>query len=184
MRVLNILLILALVITSVMAEEAIIELDRVALIVPEQEDWNEYSSRIAIHFTMPEEINGKDIIFVELYIPLNFGEFDVVGDSLLEIEAFDITTDWAEENTDWDTPWSEPGGDIDTLSSYTYSTMIGQSENVYMDVTRFVRSVLEDGHSNYGLMLIPFKYDQPVFHIYQNVDAQIRGSAEVRLTYK
>ena len=184
MRVLNILLILALGVTSVFAEEITVNLDRVALILPDQEDYLEYSSRIAIHFTLPDEINSKEIIYAELYIPLNFGEFETVGDSILEIEAFDITTDWAEENTDWDSPWSDPGGDIDTLFSYTYSIMIGQSEDVYMDITRFVRNVVEEDQDNYGLMLIPFKYDQSVFHIYEGVDTQIRNSAEVRLTYK
>jgi hypothetical protein len=184
MRVLNILLILALGVALVNAEEITVNLDRVSLIVPEQEDYLENSSRIAIHFTMREEINGKDIIFAELCIPLNFGEFNIEGDSLLEIGAFDITTDWTEGNTDWDTPWSNPGGDIDTLSSYTYSIMMGQSDDVHMDITRFVRSVVENGRNNYGLMLIPFKYDQPIFHIYEDVDTQIRNSAEVRVTFK
>lgn len=184
MRVLNILLILALGVTSVFAEEITVNLDQVALILPDQEDYLEYSSRIAIHFTLPDEINSKEIIYAELYIPLNFGEFETVGDSLLEIEAFDITTDWNEKNTDWDSPWSDPGGDIDTLSSYTYSIMIGQSEDVYMDITRFVRSLVEDEQENFGLMLIPYKYDQPIFHIYGDIDTQIRGSAEMRLTFK
>ncbi len=184
MRVLNILLILALGIVLVNADEINVDLDRVALIIPDQEDWNEFSSRIAKHFSLPDEVNGKEIIFAELYISLDFGEYEAVGDSILEIEAFDITTDWAEENTDWDTPWSDPGGDIDTLSSYTYSIMIGQSESVYMDVTRFVRSLVEDEQENFGLMLIPYKYDQPIFHIYGDIDTQIRGSAEVRLTFK
>lgn len=184
MRVLNILLILVLGVASANAEEITVNLDQVALLIPDQEDWNEYSSRIAIHFTLPEEVAGKEIIYTELFIPLSFADAVIVGDSVLEIQAFNIATDWTEENASWDYPWTEPGGDIDSLSSYSFAIKMKVSEDVHLDVSRFVRSVVEDGQFNYGLMLIPLKYDQPVFHFYSNIDSWIRNVAEVRLTYK
>jgi len=47
-----------------------------------------------------------------------------------------------------------------------------------------VRSVVEEEVDNFGLMLIPNKYDQPVFEIYSDADEDIGQSGHVRIVYK
>ncbi len=184
MRALSILLAATIGVVPALADEAIVGLDRVALIVPPYEDMPGYSSRIAIHFTLPEQVSDQEIIYAELFIPLDLRGVEILGDSLLDMEAYDITSDWSEENVSWDSPWSEPGGDIDSLSSYAYTITLQQSEDVHMDIRSFVRSVVKGDIVNHGLMLIPLKYDQPAFHFHQNIDSYIRNSTQVRLTFK
>ena len=114
----------------------------------------------------------KDIIYAELYIPFDFEGVEIEGSLLLELLAYDITTDWTEEGAAWDEPWTEPGGDIDTLSSYTYSIIIND-DDVHMDITRFVQAVLDEELDNCGLMLVPLKYDLPVFHFYEGINISV-----------
>jgi len=183
MKIIQILMVLALGIGAAFAGEVEVNLDQVALIAPGQEDV-EQSNRIALHFNLPEEVYGSEIIYAELIMSLNFPQADDNSDSVLEIQAYSITTDWSEENADWDGPWTEPGGDIDSLSFYTYTLTMGAGANVFMDVSQFVRSVVEEEVDNFGLMLIPNKYDQPVFEIYSDADDDIGQSGHVRIVYK
>jgi len=184
MRILNILLILALACSIVSAGEVTVDLDRVALLVPSPQDANEYSSRIAIHFTLPDEVEGSDIIYAELHVPLDFSGFEIEGNLILEFQAHNITTDWTEENADSDGHWSEPGGDIDTLTFYTYTITIDGEADVFMDVTKFVRPIVESGSDNFGMMLIPIKHGRLVFHIPQRLITYFRNSAQLRVVYK
>lgn len=184
MRALSILLAVTIGAIPALADEATVGLDRVALIVPPYEDMPHYSSRIAIYFTLPEQVSDREIIYAELFIPLDLGGVEILGDSLLDMEAYDITSEWSEDNVSWDSPWSEPGGDIDSLSSYAYTITLQQSEDIHMDIRRFVRSIVDGDVVNHGLMLIPLKYDQPAFHFHRNIDSYIRNSTQVRITYK
>jgi len=183
-RLLNILLILALACSFVSAGDVTVDLDRVALLVPDQEDADEYSSRIAIHFTLPDEVEDSDIIYAELHVPLDFSGFEIEGNLILEFQAHNITTDWTEENADWDSPWSESGGDIDTLTFYTYTITMDGEADVFMDVTKFVRPIVESGSDNFGMMFVPVKHDRLVFHIPEALVTYFTNSAQLRVVYK
>ena len=182
-RLLKILLILTLVCSVATAGEVIVGLDRLAFITPPPQDADEYSSRIALHFSLPDEISGSDVIYAELQIPLDFSNIQIEGALILEFQAHNITSDWTEQNADWDSPWTEPGGDIDTLTFYTYTITMDGETDVFMDVTKFVRPVVENNTDNFGLMFIPVKHDLPVYHIPQGLISYFQNSAQVKIIY-
>ncbi|MCD6160789.1 MAG: DNRLRE domain-containing protein [candidate division Zixibacteria bacterium] len=184
MRIIFTILIIAISFAFVSADEVTVRLDRAVFIIPDQESNDEASSRIAVHFSLPEAVNNSDIIYAELHIPLDFTNADIDGDNILEIQARNITTNWTVENADWDGPWTDEGGDLDTTTFYTYTITMDGETDIFMDVTKFVRAVVEDGSDNFGLMLMPYKYDQEVFHIYQNALSEIRTSAQLRVVCK
>ena len=183
-RLLNILLILTLAFSTATAGEVTVSLDRLAFIAPPPQDAGEYGSRIALHFSLPDDIAGSDIIYAELQIPLDFSNVEIEGALILEFQAHNITSDWTEQNTDWDNPWTEPGGDIDTLTFYTYTITMDGETDVFMDVTKFVNPIVENNTDNFGLMFIPVKHDLPVFHIPQRLIEYFRNSAQVKVIYK
>jgi len=180
MKALSTLVIVALICSFALADEATVNLDRLAFLVPPHNQQDEFSSRVAIHFSLPEEVVGKNIIYAELHVALDFSDFQIVGDSILELEGRNITSDWSDQ-ANWNNPWTEPGGDLDTLSFYSYSLKISPESEMFMDVSQFVKSVAEDGQTNYGLMLMPYKHDLPAFHMRQNLVARIRELAQVKI---
>jgi len=180
MRVLSIILTILISLPIALAgNEAIVELDRIALLVPGQEDIDTHSSRIAVHFTLPEEIENNQIIYAEIVIPLDFSNVEIESNSTLELQAYNITSNWSEEDT-----WNSLAEDIDTLSFYTYTITMSRVAHIFMDVTKFVRPIVENNASNFGLMLVPLKHDTPVFHVNQAIVNQISQSALLRIVYK
>jgi hypothetical protein len=179
----NILLIVLLGFSPAIAGEVTVDVDRLALLEPAQDDYDSLSSRIAIHFNIPDSLEGKKVIYAELLIPLNFSNIDIVGERILELQAHNITSEW-DGNAGWNAPWENAGGDIDTLSFYTYTLKMEGETSVYMDVTHFVKPIIESNTDNFGLMLIPIKHDQNVFHIYRGVYNQIANSARLKIKYR
>jgi len=163
-----------------LGEEVVINIDRMAVLVPDQ---GQFSNRAAIHFAIPEAVYGREIAEAVLQCSLDFTGIQGQGDSVLEFLARDVTTDWTETAT-WSSPWFTPGGDVDTLSFYSYTITMSPAADIFMDMTAFVRSVAQDGRENYGLMLMPFKYDQPDFNVPVNIFQAIGASAQIRIVYQ
>ena len=84
MRFVNILLIVAMGFSLAIAGEVTVDLNRIALLTPGQNEQDDYSSRIAIHFTMPDDVEDSDIIYAELLIPLDFSNVEVEGGNILD----------------------------------------------------------------------------------------------------
>jgi len=182
MRIISLLFVI-LMVTSAIADKVTVDLDRVAFITPSQEDAGEYGTRIAIYFDIPEAMEGAKIVYAELNIPLDFTNADIDGEKVLEFQAFDITTDWTDENAEWDSPWTNDGGDIDSTTFYTYTLTMDGETNTFLDITHFVRRMVETEASNYGLMLFPVKHDEDVFHINSSFETVIENSAQVKIVY-
>jgi len=147
MRVLSIILTILMSFSFVLAGNVVtVDLDRLALLVPSQEDANTHSSRIAVHFTLPEEVEDSKIIYAEILIPLDFSNVEIDGNRTLELQAYNITSNWTEQDT-----WNSLAEDIDTLSFYTYTITMSGESHVFMDVTKFVKPIIESNATNFGL---------------------------------
>jgi len=167
---------------SAYADDVTCELDRVALLTPSQEDPGDYGSRIAVYFDIPDTVSGTSIVYAELTCPLDFSNVEVDGELILEFQAFNITSNWT-DNADWDSPWTDAGGDIDSSTFYTYTLTMADTAHICMDVTGFVRDAVEGNATSYGMMLIPVKHDVNVYNIPQAFATVIENSAEVRIVY-
>ena len=180
MRTIIPILIILVFAASVIAEEAIVDISRLTLLNPPQNENDIESSRIAVYFNLPEILDGKDIIFAEITASLDFGNIDIAGETKFELQAYNITEDWSADNPTWNTM----ADDIDTLSFYTYTFDMSAESAVHMDVTEFVKGIIEGDADNFGLMLIPHKLDQWAFQINRRIVSQIQEHARLRLVYQ
>jgi hypothetical protein len=185
MRIINVLLMSLLICSAAVANDVTVDFDRVALLVPDQKDLNENSSRIALHFSLPKEIEGDSIRihYAELWIPMDFSSEKIEGDQLLELQARRIKADWNEASVSWDSPCNLADDDIDTLEFFMSAIRLDKKEDVYMDVTTYVQDLVNNGADNFGLLLVPFNYDQKAFHFNEGIDAQLKSSAKLKIHY-
>ena len=71
-----------------------------------------------------------------------------------ELQAYEVTTAWAENMATWKAPWVKPGGDfVETAvgGAAIDKSMVGQW--ITIDVTPLVAKWVADPASNHGLML-------------------------------
>ena len=71
-----------------------------------------------------------------------------------ELQAYDVTTAWAENTATWKTPWVKPGGDYAEPAvggAAIDRNMVGKW--ITIDVTPLVAKWVADPTSNHGLML-------------------------------
>ena len=167
------------------AEEIAASIDRIAVLDPGQEDANNFNRRVAFHFSLPAQFDSVDakIVYAELHIPFDFSGLDIEGNSTLELQAYPITTSWIDGDANWQSPWSNRGGDLDTLSFYTYTVNIAGGTDVFLDLTEYVKAVVENHADNSGLMFIPNMHEQRNFDIPQNLVQQITDSARLKIVY-
>ena len=177
MKVLNILLVFSVCLTVAMAGEVTVNLDRVALLNPAPNQENDSGNRLAIHFSIPEEVASSNIVYAELTIPIDLSQVNYEGDDILEIQARDITDDWTEEDANC-------FSDLDSNSFYSYTINMQNDRAMYMDITEFVHNQVDGELDNFGLMLVPFKYDQQVFNLPRAVISLIRNSARIKIIYE
>ena len=184
MRLINIILVLAVSFSLASAGEATLDFDQVAYLAPTLEESNTVSSRIAIHFALPEALDGAEILYAEIFMPIDLSNIHAAGDLTLEIMARDITTEWTEEDADWSSPWDETGGDLDSLSFYSYTFTLADADEIHMDITEYVKSIAAPDAYNFGLMLMPVKHDQNVFHLPRYIVSLIKNSAQIKIIYE
>jgi hypothetical protein len=110
------------------------------------------SPRLVMQFSMPANLSDTTLIFAEL----SFGitpEYDV--DSILQFECSRVVTTWETGNADWNTPWTNPGGDYDTtMAPAIFATSDIGAQSAYFDITEIVKGWLRDSISNRGLIFI------------------------------
>ena len=163
----------------VIAEEISVDIDRIALLTPSSIDRASESSQIAVFFEMPVEVEGANVFYSEIIINLDFSSIDIVGDDKIELQARNITESWSAE----DANWNSLADDIDTLSFYTYTFDMDDDTEIHLDVTMFVMDVVQGNTSNFGLMLIPHKFDQWAYQIDPSIVSQIGANARLRIVY-
>lgn len=177
MKALSIILIVVFGFIGLYAEEAVINLDRVNLLEPSPNEVEQLSNRIAAHFAFPERAENTKIIYAELVVPFDLSQVNREGSNMLEIQARYITSDWNQEDPDcFDS--------IDESTVFTYTIDMARDSILVIDVTGFVQMLAEDSIDNYGLMLIPYKYDQSVVNLTSEVASAIRESGQIRIIYK
>ena len=134
---------------------------------------------------MPTQLDSVDaqIVYAELHIPFDFTGMIIDRNATLELQAYPITTSWIDGDANWQSPWSTCGGDLDTLSFYTYTLNYAGDTDVFLDLTEYVKSVIEGGAENLGLMFIPNMHEQRDYDIPQNLVQQIVDSARLKIVY-
>jgi hypothetical protein len=106
--------------------------------------------RLVTKFTLTEGLADTMLVFAEI-------SFDIIpefsSDSILQFDCIRLTTEWSPNNVSWSSPWTNPGGDYDTLMTPTmFATTETGAQTAYFDITEIVRDWLRGNATNEGLI--------------------------------
>lgn len=176
MRYLVILLTILMASPAVYGTETTVTLDRCVVLNAENDATVE--SKIPMHFALPNEVVGKELIYAELHIAVAIGGQE--SSSLFELKLFAALSDWSEAEIDFDT-----AGDIaDTISAGSFTVSLADSNDFHIDITPFVRELVAEERSNYGLIAIGDLLGESNLQLPEALGQSIKNSARVKIVYK
>ena len=158
------------------AAEVTVNLDRCAVLNDPTDQAAE--SRIALHFTIPDSLNIRRIYYAELVISVPIQPLR--DDSLFELLVFPLTSDWGEEDIDY-----EAGEAItDTVLIGTKMVKLGESHEFHIDITPFVHDILAGSRPNHGLIAQADLLGDRNLQIPGSFNGSMRDSTRVRIVYR
>jgi hypothetical protein len=107
--------------------------------------------RVIIRYDMPEILAESEIFYAQLTAKVNV---TVGTEGIAEVELMPITTQWQPGSVTWSSPWSEPGGDVDTSMRRSFLVREG-TRQVRIDVTDLVIEWVSCERANTGLIVKP-----------------------------
>ena len=132
-------------------------------------------SKLAIYFDLPESVDETEVIYVEI-------EFDLTlqapqGSSIFELRAYPLLSNWTEQSIEYDAL-------TDSLSYGSYTISIGDQDDFHIDITEFVREIVEEERTNYGLMFDADLLGDSYIRVPANTGNAIKTNAVVNIIYK
>ena len=179
MKVILVSIMILIATTIVSANDISLNVERITLLTPPVNDLSTESSRIALFFEIPDSLDSRHIVYAEIVTELDLSYLDIEGISTIELEAFNIISDWNEGDS-----WNSLADNIDTLSFYSYTFETGDDSQVFMDITPFIKGITAGDNANFGLMLIPNKLDQIAFQINEGTLVQLRNNAKIKIVFQ
>ncbi len=151
-------------------------LDRCVILNSENDDAAE--TRVALHFTLPEEVSGNEIIYAELTIPVTTRNQG--SDSLFEFVVFPAISNWSERDIDYD----QADGIADSLSAGAFTVNLARSNEFLIDITTFVGEINVGARSNYGLIMAGDLLGDCNLQIPDSQNETMRNNTSLKLVYK
>jgi len=154
-------------------DEVTTTLDRCTILSPDKSEFPENS--IAINFTMPEILDGKEIIFaviefeVSIEAPPNSDLFEIRLFPLLgnrNIEIIDISFE------------------TDSLSIGAYTVNLNEQQDYHIEITEYVKDVVDGERANYGFIAHAEILGNDIIRLASNVGTEIKNAASIRIIYK
>jgi hypothetical protein len=125
--------------------------------------------KIPISDILLSNLQSSQISFA--YLEFNSYVPALMEDSKLTLLFCPITTNWEKKNVNWKFPWNHHGGDIDSLNSYIYSVVAGDTNTIRLDITKWAKFWLEHPDKNYGIIVRVLESEDCSF-IHRNEDNQ------------
>jgi len=173
MKTIRIMTLILLAASLVMAAESTVNLDRCAVLNDPGDAGA--PSKIAMHFVMLDEIQNREVIYSALSFTIP--DLKLNRDANVEISLYPILEDWSESDIKYDEI-------TDNLSIGSFTIKLGATNQFNIDIAPYVRQIIEDGRSNFGLIGVVEVLDDSNIQLPDNSDAQIMNSAEVKIVYK
>ena len=170
--ILTILWILSLSIVAI-ADETSTTFDR--CVVLNDGDNQTAESKLAAYFAIPQAVYDKEIIYVEIEFELSLQAPQ--GSSVFELRAYPLLSDWTEQNIEYDAV-------TDSMSYGAYTISIGDQDDFHIDITEFVREIVEGERTNYGLMCDADLLGDSYVRVPANVGNAIKNNAVINIIYK
>jgi hypothetical protein len=156
--------------------EVTVPLDRCVVLNSEID--NRANSRIAFHFTLPNELEVAEILFAELQFDLP--QFNLRADSLLEFLFHPLLAEWNENDLDYEN--SVPI--TDSVATGSFILKLCEVNTYSVDITNYIRSASEGERPNFGLIAVANFLGDWSMRLPENLGGNIREAARVRVIYK
>jgi hypothetical protein len=137
--------------------------------------------RILAKFEIPDSILSSRIITANLAFDADLPVED--ADTTLWLTLAPITTDWDEQNVGWDTPWTNPGGDFDTLETVSFFLNPTESGTHLMDIKKILRHMQKENLPNNGFIFIPGRLNGKAMRSLRDLQF-LRAPLELRIVYE
>lgn len=162
--------------SSVFGAETTINLDRCAVLNSQSD--NTAESKVALHFVLPEEVMTKEIIYAEIYIPVNIQNQS--PERPYEFVLFPILSDWAENDIDFEN--SEAVTDSMSVGAYTVS--LASTNEFHIDITSFIMAITSGERVNNGLLAIADLLGDENLRLPENLGQAIKNATLVKIIYR
>ncbi len=176
MRYFTIVLMLLAVSPGLYAAETSVGLDR--CVVLNDQTNQDAESAVAMHFTLPNAVTDKEILYAEINFSFSFQTPH--QNSLYEFMMYPAVEEWSEETIVF--------GDIeeiaDSLMTGAYTIRLGETNEFHIDITNYVRETVEGERTNYGLIAMTDLLGDSNLRLPGNLGGIIKNAASVRIVYK
>lgn len=135
-------------------------------------------SKIAVSFTLPDSLMGKEIVYAELGTWLTLHHDG--PDSLFELRFYPLSSEWSEGQYDYE----DIEAITDSMSAGVYTIRLGDSSTFHVDLTNFVMQLAQRGRTNYGLIATADLLGDDNIRLPEALGERLRNRLMVRLIYK
>jgi hypothetical protein len=135
-------------------------------------------SKIAVSFTLPDSLMGKEIVYAELGTWLTLHHNG--PDSLFELRFYPILAEWSEGQYDYE----EIEAITDSMSAGVYTIRLGDSSTFHVDLTGFIMQLSQRERTNYGLIATADLLGDGNIRLPEALGERLRNRLMVRLIYK
>ena len=129
------------------ALQVVLTADEAALVTDPE---NSTDQRVLAKYDLPDFLRSSRILHAQL--TGNIQAVSAEGQSVLELQAAPLSTDWSPGTVSWMSPWRSAGGDMDLASSRSFFVWSGSAQ-IRIDVTDVVRQWAGGTRQNLGLMI-------------------------------
>lgn len=161
---------------SAMSAQITFNLDR--CVVLNSLSHQDADSKVALHFTLPEELSRKEVMYAELVFDLP--EMRLGLDSLFEIMLFPLLSNWSENEISYDNSEAI----TDSMSSGAYTVKLADSNSFRIDMTNYLRETVEGERQNFGVIGVADLLGDGNLKLSENLAGHIRDIARIRVIYK
>ena len=175
MRYLAIAMIVLALASLAWGAEDTLSLDR--CVVLNSSSHQDAESKVAIHFAIPEELNGKEIIYAEMFFDLP--AFRLHEDSLFEIRFYPLLAEWSENDLTFDNCEAI----TDSMSAGLFTVKLADTNSFHFDLTSYIREAVEGDRENFGLIGQADLLGDANLRLPGNLNDRIRNVARIRVIY-
>jgi hypothetical protein len=135
-------------------------------------------SKVAIHFALPDDLTGKEIMYAELTFSLP--SFRLQADSLFEIRFYPLLAEWSEGDISFDNSEAI----TDSMGAGLFTVKLADTNSFHFDFTEYIREAVERTRDNFGLIGQTDLLGDTSVRLPDNLNIPIRAQAQIRVMYK
>lgn len=135
-------------------------------------------SKIAIHFTFPDSLLGKEMIYAELSGLLALHSDG--PDSLFELRFYRLLSNIPQDEPNY----QDIGAITDSMSTGVYTIRLGDSSAFHVDITPFLMGLSNRETANHGLIATADLLGDSNIKLQEALGERLRDRLRIKLIYK